>query len=89
MMKINWGVRLKNKTFLTGLLSLVVVFIYNVLQLLEVTPAVSQNVVMQVIEGALTILGMVVVIVDPTTVGLHDSKQAMTYVEPKKDNATE
>lgn len=84
-MKINWGVRFKNKTFLAGLLSLVVVFVYNLLQLFEVTPAVSQSVVMQVGEGILTILGMVGVITDPTTAGLGDSQQALTYVEPKKD----
>ncbi len=33
-MNINWRVRLQNKTFLTGLISLVVVFVYDLLQLL-------------------------------------------------------
>lgn len=40
---------------------------------------------MQVAEGILMILGMVGVIADPTTNGLSDSKQAMTYTSPKKD----
>ena len=40
---------------------------------------------MQVAEGILTILGMVGVIADPTTAGLSDSKQAMTYNAPKQD----
>ena len=84
-MQINWRVRFQNKTFLTGLISLVVVFIYDLLQLLGIAPVVTQSVVMQVAEGVLTILGMVGVIADPTTAGITDSRQAMTYVEPKKD----
>ena len=84
-MQINWKVRFQNKTFLTGLISLVVVFIYDLLQLLEIAPAVTQSAVMQVAEGILTILGMVGVIADPTTAGIADSKQAMTYDVPKQD----
>ena len=57
-MQINWKVRFQNKTFLTGLISLVVVFIYDLLQLLEIVPTVTQSAVMQVTEGILTILGI-------------------------------
>ena len=84
-MNINWKIRFQNKTFLTGLNSLVVVFIYDLLQLLEIAPAVTQSAVMQVAEGILTILGMLGVIADPTTAGLSDSKQALTYTSPKQD----
>ena len=84
-MNINWKIRFQNKTFLTGLISLVVVFIYDLLQLLDIAPAVTQSAVMQVAEGVLTILGMVGVIADPTTAGVADSKQAMTYDAPKQD----
>ena len=84
-MNINWKSRFQNKTFLTGLISLVVVFIYDLLQLLEIAPAVTQSAVMQVAEGILTILGMLGVIADPTTAGLSDSKQALTYTSPKQD----
>ena len=84
-MQINWKVRFQNKTFLAGMISLVVVFIYDLLQLLEIVPTVTQSAVMQVAEGILTILGMVGVIADPTTAGVADSKQAMTYDAPKQD----
>ena len=84
-MNINWKIRFQNKTFLTGLISLVVVFIYDLLQLLEIAPAVTQSAVMQVAEGILTILGMVGVIADPTTAGLTDSRQALTYTSPRQD----
>lgn len=84
-MNINWNVRFQNKTFLTGLISLVVVFVYDLLQLLGIAPVVTQSAVMQVAEGILTILGMLGVIADPTTAGLSDSKQALTYTSPKQD----
>ena len=84
-MQINWKVRFQNKTFLAGMISLVVVFIYDLLQLLEIVPTVTQSAVMQVAEGILTILGMVGVIADPTTAGVADSKQALTYTSPKQD----
>ena len=84
-MNINWKIRFQNKTFLTGLISLVVVVIDDLLQLLEIVPTVTQSAVMQVAEGILTILGMVGVIADPTTAGVADSKQAMTYDVPKQD----
>ena len=84
-MNINWKVRFQNKAFLTGLISLVVVFIYDLLQLLGIAPVVTQSVVMQVAEGILTMLGMVGVIADPTTAGLTDSRQALTYTSPKQD----
>lgn len=84
-MNINWKVCFQNKAFLTGLISLVVVFIYDLLQLLGIAPVVTQSVVMQVAEGILTILGMVGVIADPTTAGLTDSRQALTYTSPRQD----
>ena len=84
-MNINWKVRFQNKALLTGLISLVVVFIYDLLQLLGIAPVVTQSVVMQVAEGILTILGMVGVIADPTTAGLTDSRQALTYTSPRQD----
>ena len=84
-MNINWKIRFQNKTFLTGLISLVVVFIYDLLQLLGIAPVVTQSAVMQVTEGILTVLGMLGVIADPTTAGLSDSKQALTYTSPKQD----
>lgn len=84
-MNINWNVRFQNKTFLTGLISLVVVFVYDLLQLLGIAPVVTQSAVMQVAEGILTVLGMLGVIADPTTAGLSDSKQALTYTSPKQD----
>ena len=55
------------------------------LALFEVFPAVTQSALMQIINNVLTFLGLVGVLVDPTTAGLYDSDRAMTYQEPWKD----
>lgn len=81
-MKINWKVRIRNKTWLTSALSLLVAFIFNVLALFDVVPAITQDNVMQLVALVLTILGGLGVIVDPTTPGMADSERAMLYVVP-------
>lgn len=84
-MKINWKVRFKNKLFLTSFLGLIVSFVYSMLALFEVFPPVTQSAVLQIVNNVLTFLGLVGVLVDPTTEGLFDSDRAMTYQEPWKD----
>ena len=81
-MKINWKVRFKNKVWLGSFLSLVIGFIYSLLALFDVFPAVTQNLVVQLLNQVLTFLGLIGVIVDPTTAGLEDSDRAMGYEEP-------
>ena len=85
-MKINWKVRFKNRVWLGSFLGLVVSFIYSLLALFDVFPQVTQNLVMQLLNQALTFLGLIGVIVDPTTAGYGDSERAMGYVEPWDDN---
>ena len=85
-MKINWKVRFKNKVWLGSFLSLVIGFIYSLLALFDVFPAVTQNLVVQLLNQVLTFLGLIGVIVDPTTAGLEDSDRAMGYSEPWEDN---
>ena len=84
-MKINWKVRFKNKVWLGSFISLIVGFIYSMLGLFNVFPSVTQNVVMQLINQVLTFLGLIGVIVDPTTAGIEDSNRAMSYEEPWVD----
>ena len=76
-MKINWRVRFKNKVWLGSFFSLVIGFIYSLLALFDVFPAVTQNVVVQLLNQVLTFLGLIGVIVDPTTAGVGDSERAM------------
>ena len=86
MSRINWKVRFRNKVWLGSFLSLIVGFVYSMLALFDVFPSVTQNLVVQLLNQVLTFLGLIGVIVDPTTAGLGDSDRAMGYEEPWVDN---
>ena len=84
-MKINWKVRFKQKVFLTSFISLIVSFVYSMLALFDVFPAITKNQVLEFVNQGLALLGLLGVIVDPTTAGISDSERAMSYDEPYKD----
>ena len=84
-MKVNWKVRFKNKTWLAMFISLIVGFIFNLLKMFDVVPAITENQVMGIASQVLTVLGLFGVIVDPTTEGINDSERAMSYEEPWQD----
>ncbi len=84
-MQMNWKVRFRNKTWLTLFLSLIVGFVFNILKLFEIVPAVTENTVLTIVAQILEFLGLIGVLVDPTTAGVGDSNRAMTYVEPWDD----
>ena len=85
-MKINWKVRFKNKIWLGSFLSLIVSFVYSMMGLFEVFPSVTRNSVLEIMNQILTFLGLIGVLVDPTTAGLSDSERAMGYTEPWEDD---
>lgn len=82
---INWKLRLQNKTTLWGIISLVVSLIFRILDACGVIPPFSQDFVLEIAADFLTLLGLLGVIVDPTTDGVADSKRAMTYEQPWRD----
>lgn len=84
-MKINWKVRFKNKAWLSMFLSLIVGFVFNMLKLFDIVPAFTENMVMNIVGQVLTFLGLLGVLVDPTTAGFDDSERAMGYDEPWDD----
>lgn len=84
---INWQVRLKNKQFWLSIIPAVLLLIQVVagvfgfeLNLGELGDKLLA--VVNAVFGVLTILG---VVVDPTTKGINDSTQAMSYAIPKED----
>ncbi len=83
-MKINWKVRFKNKVWLGSFCSLIIGFVYSMLALFDVFPEVTQSLVLQLMNQVLTFLGLIGVIVDPTTAGLSDSERALGYEEPAR-----
>jgi phi LC3 family holin len=66
-------------------ISLIVGFVFNLLKLFDIVPAFNENLVMNIVGQVLTFLGLIGVIVDPTTAGVEDSNRAMQYQEPWKD----
>ncbi len=84
-MKLNWKVRFRNRVWLGSFLSLIVSFVYSLLALFDVLPQVTESAVLQLLNQVLTFLGLIGVIVDPTTAGLGDSERAMGYAEPWND----
>lgn len=81
---INWKVRFKNKVWLMTAIPVVLGALYAVFGLFGWVPPIAEtaleNVLITVV-GALAVLGIVE---DPTTAGVKDSEQAMTYEKPKE-----
>lgn len=86
-MGINWKVRLKNKTFWLGIIPAVLLLVQQIVGLfgvvIDFTPL--QNQLVTIIGTVFSILAILGIVVDPTTKGVSDSAQAMTYTEPKGD----
>ena len=82
-MNINWKVRLRSGPFWVGLISLVLTFVYTVLNMAGIVPQFEQKQIMDVVVMLLQILAFIGVLTDPTTKGFSDSEQAMRYNEPK------
>lgn len=85
-MQMNWKVRFRNKTWLGLFLSLIIGFVFNMLKLFDVAPVVTENTILTIVAQVLEFLGLIGVLVDPTTAGVGDSNRAMTYTEPWDDN---
>lgn len=81
-MKINWKLRLKNKTTLLALVAGVVSLVYIVLGILGIVPPVAEDQIMEIVAAILNALALLGVVVDPTTSGVNDSERAMDYQEP-------
>lgn len=84
-MKINWKVRMKNKVFWVAFIPAILMLVKTVANVfgydLELVDIESN--LLSVVEAIFLVLGIVGVIADPTTSGINDSEQAMTYEKPK------
>jgi phi LC3 family holin len=52
--------------------------------MLGIMPSVEESTVLALAETVLKILAMLGILADPTTAGISDSAQAMTYLKPKE-----
>ena len=85
-MKVNWTVRLKNKTFWMTVIPAIFVLVKTVASALgfNLDLAETESMILQIVNVIFVVLACLGVIVDPTTQGVSDSARAMTYTEPSK-----
>lgn len=84
-MRINWKLRLKNKTTLIAIISALIGLIYQILGIIGIVAPISEESLYKSVAMAINLLVMLGIVVDPTTEGIEDSYKAMNYDEPRKD----
>ncbi|NQG97761.1 phage holin [Streptococcus suis] len=77
-MNINWKLRYKNKATLTAILATLVLLAQ------QLGFKLPDN-ISDVFNTALTLFVLLGIVNDPTTAGIEDSVQALTYSKPKED----
>lgn len=84
-MTINWIARIKNKAFWVALIPALLLLVQVVLAVFSVEIDLGEfgNKLLEVVNAVFAVLTILGVVTDPTTKGLSDSAQAMTYTEPK------
>ncbi|MCY9547279.1 phage holin [Lysinibacillus xylanilyticus] len=82
-MKINWKVRLQHKQFWVSLSALLIVLANQIAGVFNVDITIYNSQITAISGTILSILGLLGIIIDPTTKGTSDSLQAMYYNKPK------
>lgn len=87
-MNINWKVRIKNKNFWMSLIPAILLLVQVVAAVFGFTlePGELGDKLLAVVNALFAVLTILGVVTDPTTAGLSDSAQAMTYEVPKKED---
>lgn len=85
MRNINWKVRLKNKQFWLALIPAVLLLVQAIASVFGFVLDLSElgDKLLVVVNTLFTVLVILGVVVDPTTKGVGDSENALTYTEPK------
>ena len=86
-MNINWTVRIKNKTFLISLIPALLLLVQVVAAVFGYTLDLGPlgDKLLAVVNALFSVLAILGIVTDPTTSGVSDSTQAMTYTTPKVD----
>ena len=84
---INWKVRFKNKAFWVALVPAILLLIQVVANVFGYTIDLGDlgDKLLSVVNAIFALLAILGVVTDPTTSGVSDSTQALTYTEPKAD----
>lgn len=83
---INWSVRFKNKTFWLSLIPAVLLLVQVVAAVFGYTLDLGAlgDKLLAVVNALFAVLAILGVVNDPTTAGVSDSKQAMSYTTPRE-----
>ena len=86
-MKINWTVRIRNKTFWLAIVPALLLVVQTIASLFGYAWdfVVLNQQIAAVINAVFAVLAILGVVKDPTTKGVTDSNKAMTYEKPKED----
>lgn len=86
MSKINWTVRLKSKTFWLTVIPALLLLVQVVAAVFgfELDLGDLGNKLLAVVNALFSVLTILGIVTDPTTAGVSDSTQALTYTEPKE-----
>lgn len=86
MKNINWLVRIKNKQFWLTLIPAVLLLIQVVAAVFGYSFDFGDlgNKLLAVVNALFAVLTILGIVTDPTTKGISDSAQAMTYTQPKE-----
>lgn len=84
---INWKVRIANKDFWMTLIPAVLLLVQAVGAPLGLVLDFGElgNQLLAIVNAVFAVLAILGIVNDPTTNGMSDSKLAMTYEAPKKD----
>ena len=84
-MKINWLVRIKNKNFWISVIPAMLLLIQVVAAVFDFKLDLGElgNKLIDVVNAVFVLLTILGVVNDPTTEGISDSNQALTYAKPK------
>lgn len=83
---INWKVRFSNKQFWISFIPAVLLLIQVVAAVFGYTLDLGDlgNRLLSVVNALFAVLSLLGIVTDPTTAGVSDSTQAMTYDKPKE-----
>lgn len=86
-MNINWTVRLKSKTFWLTVIPALLLLVQVVAAVFgfELQLGELGDKLLAVVNALFAVLSILGIVTDPTTAGVSDSAQALTYTKPKKE----
>lgn len=83
---INWQVRIKSRQFWLALIPAVLLLVQVIAAVFgfELDLGDIGNKLLDVVNALFAVLAILGIVVDPTTEGVGDSAQALTYTRPKE-----